>query len=257
MHRTRSQAENFAHLIFVRRFLDFSARATMDGLGLDLRAGDIHLSDEEVRIDCIKNPGTAQGMFVPKTLIGYQSGIHAPYMNLSQSLVHDAALHNEMDRIFAGLTARNELDLSAFSRFIACLKVAIGSDRQDGDVRRRARTALADAIKVHIEEHLESSLLSTRSILQHFGVSRASLYRMFESVGGVRQFINDRRVYRAALDIGRGPLRRGEINAISERWGFSSGSSFNRAIKREFGVTPGSLVALPASLDDEMQFRHQ
>jgi len=148
--------------------------------------------------------------------------------------------------MFERLNACKRLDLSAFSRFIACLKLAIGSEDQDTDVRRRARDAVAAAIRVHIEQNLESYSLSTTSLLRQFGVSRASLYRMFESSGGVRQYISDRRLYRAVLDLNKSPLRRGQINQISEKWGFSSAASFNRAIRREFGVTPGSMVKVPA-----------
>ena len=79
---------------------------------------------------------------------------------------------------------------------------------------------------------------------------------MFEDRGGVRQFISDRRLLRAEVDISEGPLLRGEIARAAEQWGFSSAANFNRAIRREFGVTPGSLINLPDEEVSNLPARH-
>ena len=49
----------------------------------------------------------------------------------------------------------------------------------------------------------------------------------------------------AVLDIAEGPIKRAAISDIAERWGFSSRPQFNRAVRRYFGVAPGSLLNMP------------
>lgn len=91
-----------------------------------------------------------------------------------------------MDRLFFLLLESEAAARRALQRLISCLKVAIHSPDQDGDIRRQARDAVADLIYAFIERHLDSPDLSIGFILKNFGVSRASLYRIFEAKGGVR-----------------------------------------------------------------------
>ena len=78
-------------------------------------------------------------------------------------------------------------------------------------------------------------------ILQTFGVSRASLYRMFEPQGGVRRFITDRRTLHAVMDLSRTTGRRGYIREVSDRWGFPSMVEFNRTVRRLYDQNPSAL----------------
>lgn len=242
MRRTKTHAQNGEGLVLVRRFHNSRSRATMGDTALVLEPGRLYLSDEGVPVDSYKPADRMDGIILPKRLLGYQSGIHAPFIDLSRCPVLATALHLEFDHIFEHLSAHDALDQDAFARLIACLQQAIGSPQQAGDVRRTARAAMADAIRVSIERHLDAPDMSVGWILKRFGVSRASLYRMFEGDGGVRQYVSDRRLYRAVLDLTERPLRRGDIAAASEKWGFTSDRDFNRAVKRAFGVAPGSLV---------------
>jgi len=140
-----------------------------------------------------------------------------------------------------------------YTQFIAYLKLALGSEQKCGDVRREVREANKVAMCQFIEIHLDRPELSVALLLKNFGVSRASLFRIFEEFGGVRQYISDRRLMRAVLDISKGERRRGEISVIAEKWGFSSHANFNRAVQRKFGLPPGALVGthLPVNTGDK------
>lgn len=245
IRKTKALLQNNAGYVFVRRFKSGTSWATMAEHGFVLEPGRLYLTDEAHLADSVKLADTMEGLFVPKSMIGYQSGTHAPFMDLSKRAILTSALHREFDLIFAQLHQNDCLDRVALARLVACLKTTIQSPDQDGDVRRQARAAMADVIRVHIERHLESPDLSVDWVLKQFGVSRASLYRMFEADGGVRQFISDRRLYRAVMDLTERPILRGDIAAASEKWGFSSAKNFNRAVRRTFGVAPGTLVNTP------------
>lgn len=244
LRRKKAQAADAADLVFVRRFRNCHLRATMDDIALSLEPDRFYLSDEELPVTSFKSAGRMEGLVMPKALLGYTSGHHAPFIDFSERPILAAALHIELDRIFASLNARSVLDLGSFNRFVACVKTAIRSPHQDSDVRRQARDALSDVIRLHIERELECPDLSVSSVLNTFGVSRASLYRMFEADGGVRQYVSDRRLYRAVVDLSERPLSRGDITSVSEKWGFSSAPSFTRAVRRQFGVAPSELINL-------------
>ena len=111
--------------------------------------------------------------------------------------------------------------------------------------RRAARYGQFLAIQSYIEQNLSRMDLCAETLLPKFGVSRATLYRLFEEEGGVRNYIVDRRLFRAILDISTGPQHRGKIQQAAKRWGFSSAANFNRSVRHTFGGAPGALLRSP------------
>jgi len=243
--RSRSQAEAGAGLVALLRYFDGGVRGVMGDFSIDRDPGQMYLIDQEQRVDCIQFPNEVQGVFIPKDLIGYDPDLHRPFIRFSDNRVQGALLYRAFDRVFRDVADQNMVDLTAFDQLLACIKMSLGSDHRDGDVRRQARDALADMIRAYVDRNLTQIDLSAAAILKNFGLSRASLFRMFESDAGFRRFVNRRRLHRAVLDIAQKPLKRGSISEVAERWGFSSDSSFNRSVRNEFGVSPGSLVDIP------------
>ena len=80
-------------------------------------------------------------------------------------------------------------------------------------------------------------------ILGRFGVSRASLYRMFEIYGGIRHYITHLRASKAVLHVWQNQKQRGIVRSAQTRWGFATGNDFNRTVRRLFGNTPKRLVS--------------
>ncbi|MEO1303490.1 MAG: AraC family transcriptional regulator [Pseudomonadota bacterium] len=156
-------------------------------------------------------------------------------------------IFSEWDALFNDLKETSALSVTVLDRFIACLKIALGTPAQREDVRAQAREALYREICRYVERNLGDPDLTASSILRDFGVSRAGLYRMFEPQGGVRHYITERRAIRAVLELSKGVQTRGAVQAVADRWGFSTGPNFNRVIKRMFGASPGALFkAVPS-----------
>lgn len=241
VRRTKAQAESGAHLVLVQRFLSGHLLGRLGDLSVDRQPGEFYLIDLEKRYECIQFPSAIQNIFIAKSVLGYDPDRHPPFQHLSRSPIVARLLAHLFDCLYAGLVSEDALDPMLSQRFVAVLKVALGGGWQSSDVRVQTRAAMTDLICRHIEHHLEDWDLDVSSLLREFGVSRSSLYRMFEDKGGVRQYISDRRMFRAVAEITRRPLARGEISRISEKWGFSSNANFNRSIKRQFGVAPGAL----------------
>ena len=124
--------------------------------------------------------------------------------------------------------------------------------------RRRPleRTLLAMA-KARVDGEVAGAGLAPEDLRSHLGVSRSTLYRLFEPHGGVSAFIQSRRLARAFLALAN-PAERRSIADVAYANGFVSASHFNRAFRAEFGVRPGELRGLrgkgaepPATVGDD------
>ena len=85
--------------------------------------------------------------------------------------------------------------------------------------------------------HWKASQPSDVSLRQ----SRASLYRLFEPVGGVACYIRSRRLVRARNELTAPGLQDRRIGPIAYRAGFQSIAAFNRAFRQAYGETPRSI----------------
>lgn len=240
--RSKAQAEAGAGLVFFHRYLRGGVRGVAGMTNIDREPGQMYLFDQASMVSCIQLKVKAQGIYFPKSLLGYHPDKHAPIVRFSEYGAIGVLLFQQFDLLMQRLNQSDTVDKAHFENLKATIKIVLGTDNQHGDVRRRARNAMAGLIREHIEQHLDQSDLTTSKLLNTFGVSRASLFRMFEADGGVRHFVQKRRLYRAVLDLARNAGSRGAVTAAADRWGFSSGSNFNRAVKQTFGVAPGSLV---------------
>ncbi len=88
-----------------------------------------------------------------------------------------------------------------------------------------------------IDSEIGNPALDADMIAQAAGVSRASLYRLFEPAGGVATHIRRRRLSGAALELAD-PMRRVRVGEVAERWGFGTDRSFSRAFHQAFGIAP-------------------
>lgn len=110
------------------------------------------------------------------------------------------------------------------------------------------QTALFQKIRAFIDQNLESVQLNVLMICQQMGISRSHLYRVFEEVGGVANFIILRRLAKAHAILSAGRVHKPRISELAFRYGFSSPIQFSRAYKRRFGYTPSDTLAASEQL---------
>ena len=109
---------------------------------------------------------------------------------------------------------------------------------------RRARRGRRHPVTVTADWTLESHHdLDAERLCRQFGVSRASLYRLFAPLGGVSEHIRNRRL-RKVFDALSDPAQPLAMAQVAERYGFTVWSSFSRAFKGRFGMTPGEARGL-------------
>lgn len=110
--------------------------------------------------------------------------------------------------------------------------------RRTGTFSRRAGLASLADIKQFIDANLARADLEPALLMREFSLSRATLYRMFEPIGGVAAFILERRLHRAFQTITSADAGVPRIKQLALELGFRHPSAFSRAFKKQFGVTP-------------------
>jgi AraC-like DNA-binding protein len=121
----------------------------------------------------------------------------------------------------------------------ACLSGAAGPLHAAAQAIEQTRLA---RIKAIIWRNIASPSLGPRRLCQLGEVSRSQLYRMFAPLGGVARHIQAERLRQAERAIAD-PDDRRDIARIAEGLGFYDASSFSRAFRREYGITPRDLRA--------------
>lgn len=91
-----------------------------------------------------------------------------------------------------------------------------------------------------IESRLDDSSLDAEALAAALGLSRSTLYRLFEPYRGVASFVLDRRLAHARKAL-CDPNDTRHIGVVAAQYGFTDPSHFSRTFRRRFGITPAEL----------------
>jgi AraC-like DNA-binding protein len=109
-------------------------------------------------------------------------------------------------------------------------------------------------MKSFIEQHLLDPNLAPSALLDTFGITRSTLYRLFEPLGGVSAYIAQRKLHHAFRLLSDTRYPRGRISKLATELGYSHPSVFTRAFKEAFGLSPKDVQALAGqSREQEVQ----
>ena len=253
LRRTLEHVAVLGKFVVISKYVDGYMTGTAEGVPFSIRAGNIVLRDFARPFIGLQYPSVLEAVMIPHRILDLH-GAEIPALRVMRKDALDAApLASMLSEIFDRLQGESQaISLRTLEQFLACAKESLLAPPYQPSARLSARHAQRVAIHDFIESNLDQLDLSADRILPEFGVSRATLYRLFEDEGGVRKYIVDRRLFRALLDISGAGRRRGKIQAAAKRWGFSSAANFNRSVRQVFGGTPGSLFSEPA--EDERRF---
>lgn len=238
----RSGLDNISLLTY---FVD--GRLDIEGHEVELKAGDVFFFDFS-RTCKIRVPDyRSLSIILPRALLAPLvpdiDGLHGRILPRSSPL--NAVLANHLQTLFAQAPAFGIRDARTAARGTAALIAALANagTKGSGSAHRNASVTSLVALRRTIDANLANSDLDPGFLCQHLGMSRATLYRLFEPLGGVRRYIQQRRLTRAYQAI-TDPERTGDrIGAIATRYGFSNDSVFSRAFREAFGMSPTDLRA--------------
>lgn len=107
---------------------------------------------------------------------------------------------------------------------------------------RSDRTAMFDQVQRFIDEHLADPGLSASSIARAHGISVRTLHTVFSESGtSVARDVRRRRLEKSRRELAYGSG--GTVTDVAFRWGFVDAAHFSRTFKKEFGVTPSSVLS--------------
>jgi AraC-like DNA-binding protein len=147
---------------------------------------------------------------------------------------HLESLHAQAPR----LTVESVMDvLTATAQLVASAMNGCPDRRTEAGVH----AALFCELRRYINGHLSDPTLTPESLAHRFGVSRATIYRLFKAEGGVAHYVQRRRLERARIDLSSSSKRHRTIAEIGEAAGYEHAQDFIRAFRREFEISPGEL----------------
>jgi AraC-like DNA-binding protein len=124
---------------------------------------------------------------------------------------------------------------------------AVGrSSHSEAAIDRADRAMLLASIKRHMEANLQTEAVSVARLCHRFKLSRATLYRLFESEGGLWRYIQEQRLSRAFVRLASPTAAPTRIIDLAVDLHFASDTTFVRAFRRRFGITPGEVRDLSA-----------
>ncbi|TRL38693.1 helix-turn-helix domain-containing protein [Rhizobium straminoryzae] len=97
-------------------------------------------------------------------------------------------------------------------------------------------------IQLFIERNVTNPALSPEMIMRHFALSRSALYRLFEPVGGIANYIRERRLKLAYLKLTSVGTARGSVAKLAYSTGFPSENAFSRAFQQHYGIRPSDAI---------------
>lgn len=114
------------------------------------------------------------------------------------------------------------------------------SAQRIAEARPVINVTLMEKVRQSVRRHLRSAALGPDLICRDAATSRSQLYRLLENEGGVGRYIRKVRLSEAFSLLCKSS-QNSTISAIAEALCFADSSSFTRAFRREFGVSPSDV----------------
>ena len=211
---------------------------------IDCSPGDVLLLDLQQTVDL----QTSTRGEVTESLV-----LWVPRARMLASIPDDHALHGLVLHGHAGAAALIGASLAALAASSSLVTEA-EMDALAGGVIELAARALAPilaaaardsvslasflTIRRFIDRNLTSPELGPELLCQQFGLSRSTLYRLFEPAGGVAGYIRRQRLHRAFQEVVATGYSNQRIGLIGYRLGFRNTSDFTRTFRQSFGMSP-------------------
>jgi AraC-like DNA-binding protein len=135
--------------------------------------------------------------------------------------------------------AAGRLGNAVQAMLLACL--APNGDRQFA-ARDQIRLTLMERVRQAVRRNLRSASLGPEKLCREAATSRSQLYRLLEDEGGVARYIQRRRLSES-FSILCDAHNNLSIGAVADMLCFSDASSFARAFRREFHMSPTDVRA--------------
>lgn len=236
----RSGLDNICVVVYLA-----DGRLDIEGHDVELKSGDVFFFDLTrrctIRVPDYRNLAIILPRALLSPLIPNIDSLHGLILPRSSPL--NAILVNHLQTLFAEAPALGLQDVRTAAHGTAALiaTLAGASTNGRGVSAQSASVASLQALRRIVDANLADRDLGPKFLSRQLGMSRATLYRLFEPLGGVRRYIQQRRLTRAYQTITDTAHAGERIGAIAARYGFSNDSVFSRAFREAYGMSPTDL----------------
>lgn len=228
-------------ILLIKRVIAGRQSGMVGEAPMDARPGDICLVDM-TRPQLLESDfAVTESVFIPFSRIGYNPSRHAGFAAFRATTGMGRLLGATIGNLLAAAAHNSDAD-DICAALIAMLGGAVLGRIEDPHAVRAIAATRRAQFRAFIEANLTTPDVSVDDVCRVFGASRATVYRDFADVGGIRTYIQARRLQAARIALEQAQPERGTIVHIAERYGFSSPSQFHRAFRAAFGETPGDVL---------------
>lgn len=218
--------------------LEGRAVVEQDGRGTNLSPGEIVLCDGR-RPFCICFDEPFRQIVFQCDRAQLQARLPDADRRTAQSIRGQAALPSATADYVASI-ARQTMGFGAAESTIAQHVLEILAFTLGGAAPREpASRPLLTRVQAYIEENLSNPALTPTMIARHHRISRRLLYRLFDEIDdSVASFIRRRRLARCKAILADDLHTKRGVSEIAFACGFNDATTFGRAFRAAFGVTP-------------------
>lgn len=232
------------YLLF-ERYIEGIARGLVGEHSARIDRDTVHFMDMSRRVQTTTSDAVVRGVVIPHHVIGYDPSLHAPYVSLPLASPRGRLVDLALQSMVAPCVPVTEAEAVALADAFVGLVRRLMLNLPDHAVVDPQAQAGRLRVKDYINRVLDDADLSSERLCRIFGLSRATLYRMFAEVGGVQRYIDARRLDRCFAELHNAPATYGRVREVAERWGFHEAASFSRRFKNRFGIRPTDCLVAP------------
>lgn len=205
--------------------------------------GEIHAFDLGRPMTNITEGAKFVGAFIPYAAVGYDPSKHGPHGQISAVDGTGRLIASSMRTLVTTRTDLPEDMLEDVAKGFCALvsSLVLGQMGAPGAEREIERVRKSEVF-AFVEANLADPDLTIERICRAFGASRATIYRDFSDVGGIRKYVQGRRLEHVRDELAHMEPKRGAITRVAERWGFTDQAHFTRAFRQAYDCRPGELI---------------
>lgn len=186
-------------------------------------------------------------IIIPRHLVTDHDKIYtcAPTLSWMLNSPQGCLLLRAMQVIWQQLPHTTSADAPAISAGFIGLLNGLLSNRWNEVSRQQLQITTLHAMQHYIRANLHKPNLGVVHLCTTFHCSRATVYRLFQPLGGLMSYIREQRLTCCYDTIKRlRPTTQQRIHMIAEQWGFVNYARFSRLFKQRFGINPRDLRSL-------------
>ncbi|WP_299477191.1 AraC family transcriptional regulator [uncultured Roseibium sp.] len=233
---------DFRDMMFLRWIKSGHLRVESDDARREFSPGSMFLMNARHKLHALDD-GYALSLRLPIGRVGYDPLSQDPIVALNDHSWQVKVLKYALTSLFETLSDTASPDAPGIAKQLSELVQAAaprGKNEEDGVASLKSNRALA--MRRFLLTNLARSDLSVSTLQREFNASRATVYRAFDEIGGVANFVREHRLSAIHRDLRSTEPARGAIRRIAEQHGLYDQTTFLRMFRSQYGMRPSDVL---------------